>query len=87
MAINLGILLGESGRIEDSVAALRHGATLAARLGDAGQALAARAEAAIAAAREAEMARPTAAPDETLIPPTDGDHADAVYRETTLPPA
>jgi tetratricopeptide (TPR) repeat protein len=88
MAVNLGILLGEMGRRDDAVAALRHGAGLAARMGPQGRELAERAEAAIDAAREAEMAeRITPAPTHDVARDNPDGGKDALFRETTLPPA
>ncbi|HET7092970.1 MAG TPA: hypothetical protein VFI22_05810, partial [Thermomicrobiales bacterium] len=79
--------LGEIGRRDDAVAALRHGAGLAARMGPPGRDLAERAETAIAAAREAEMAERVAPAPEHDVVRDAPDAKDALFRETTLPPA
>jgi tetratricopeptide (TPR) repeat protein len=87
MALNLGILLGADGHREEGVRLLRAAATHAATLGASGAELGRRAEAALAEstqrpARDLET-------DRGLGVVADDDNeprADAVFRETTLPP-
>lgn len=92
MGVNLGLLLNGNGRRDEGRRLLRQAATMAGSIGPAGADLAQRAEAALATAEDgtglASIQPPTMVPASTdvVVGGNARQSADAVFRETTLPP-